>query len=96
MTFRVDDLLVTVLPEYMVESAGCPECSKCTDRTGTQSPCDPDKPNSENCPPCDPGHPLTVGVCTQSQERPGKAQAETWREEQFATLARDLELALSR
>ena len=41
MTFRVDDLLVAVLPAEMAADKGCPKCSKCTNRTATGSPCQP-------------------------------------------------------
>jgi len=85
VTFRVDDLLVAVLPESMAKEKGCPKCSRCTNRTATVSPCDPNDPNSANCPPC-----VTTEQCST------KKKAQTWRDEQFALLSRELEEALTR
>jgi hypothetical protein len=83
VTFRVDDLLVSVLPEHMVAEKGCPKCSKCSDRSATPSPCDPNDPNSNNC---------------QCIMTPGdkKRQTKSWRDEQFTILSQELEEVLSR
>lgn len=83
MTFRVDDLLVAVLPAEMTAAKGCPKCSKCTNRTATGSPCQPNDPNTENCP------------CLTSQDKT-RQKAQAWRDEQFALLSTELEEALSR
>jgi hypothetical protein len=83
VTFRVDDLLVAVLPAEMAADKGCPKCSKCTNRTATGSPCQPNDPNTQNCP------------CLTSQDKTRK-KAQTWRDEQFALLSTELEEALSR
>jgi hypothetical protein len=86
MTFRVDDLLVTLLPERLAADKECPKCSKCSERSATPSPCTPDDPNTHNC------------GCIQSgsqQPKPTK-KSETWRDEQFVLLSQELEEALSR
>jgi hypothetical protein len=86
MTFRVDDLLVTLLPEHLAADKACPKCSKCSERSATPSPCTPDDPHTQNC------------GCIQSgsqQPKPTK-KSETWRDEQFVLLSQALEEALSR
>jgi hypothetical protein len=84
VTFRVDDLLVAVLPETMAgETPGCQQCSQCTDRTATPTPCTPNDPHTQNC---------TVPTSSDCPE----VTKEQWRDEQFAMLSRDLENALSR
>jgi hypothetical protein len=83
VTFRVDDLLVSVLPEHMAADKGCPKCSKCTNRTATPSPCDPTDPNSNNC------------QCIATQQDKTR-RAQSWRDEQFSLLSQELEEALSR
>jgi hypothetical protein len=83
VTFRVDDLLVAVMPEGLSKDKGCPKCSKCTKPTAVPSPCQPDDPNTQNCPPC-------IG-----SDR-GTRKAQTWRDEQFALLSEELEEVLSR
>jgi hypothetical protein len=84
VTFRVDDLLVAVLPEHLAADKGCPKCSKCTNRTATGSPCQPGDPDTQNCP------------CLTSQQDKTRKKAQTWRDEQFALLSTELEEALSR
>ena len=41
MTFRVEDLTVTLLPERLdaADAANCTKCTKCTGRTGGPSDC---------------------------------------------------------
>jgi hypothetical protein len=85
VTFRVDDLLVSVLPEHMAADKGCPKCSKCTNRTATPSPCDPNDPNSNNCATC-------IGASENDKTR----RSQSWRDEQFELLSQELEEVLSR
>lgn len=87
MTFRVDDLLVTLLPEHLAADKGkeCPKCSKCSDRTATPSPCTPNDPNTQNC-----------GCLQSGSQKQKTTKSEAWRDEQFALLSRELEEALSR
>ncbi len=84
MTFRVDDLLVSVLPEHMAADKGCPKCSKCTNRTATPSPCDPNDPNSNNC------------ECIAASQSDKTRKVRSWRDEQFSLLSQELEEVLSR
>jgi hypothetical protein len=51
MTFRVEDLTVTLLPErYDIEDAACTKCTKCTARTGDPTSCsDPSEAGCECC-----------------------------------------------
>jgi hypothetical protein len=86
VTFRVDDLLVAVLPEQMEmeKDKGCPQCSKCTNRTATPTPCGDRDPNTENC------------LCiAPPSEQPAK-KTQSWRDEQFDLLSRELDEALTR
>ena len=53
MTFRVEDLTVTLLPErYEIEdAAACTKCTKCTARTGDPSACS--NPSEQGCVCCE-------------------------------------------
>jgi hypothetical protein len=53
MTFRVEDLTVTLLPErYEIEdAAACTKCTKCTARTGDPSQCS--NPSEQGCECCE-------------------------------------------
>ena len=52
MTFRVEDLTVTLLPErYEIEDAkACTKCTRCTARTGDPSECS--NPSDQGCVCC--------------------------------------------
>jgi hypothetical protein len=56
MTFRVEDLTVSLLPEQMeIDGADCTECSKCTKctaRTGSPTDCSCPSENECACPIC--------------------------------------------
>jgi hypothetical protein len=52
MTFRVEDLTVTLLPERfeIEDAAACTKCTKCTARTGDPTACsDPSEQGCECC-----------------------------------------------
>ena len=65
MTFRVEDLTVTLLPErYEIEDAkACTKCTKCTARTGDPSQCS--NPSDADCGPC----------CEKSSQAPTKTKS---------------------
>jgi hypothetical protein len=58
MTFRVEDLTISLLPEgYEIENAKeCTKCTKCTARTGEPTECsDPSEQGCECCQRNSPG-----------------------------------------
>ena len=98
MTFRIDDLLVSVLPSA-IEAAEQPtkqdpNCTQCTCQTAPPTPC------------CDaatsPCH-MCEQTCEDNTDcddtgttgNPAKTKNE-WRSQQFDLLSRELEVALSR
>lgn len=80
MTFRIDDLLVAVLPETEAKGKPCGNCTHCTKPTGDPTGCT--TPNTQGRGGC---------CCDDSgQQRPRKAQ----RDEEFALVAAQLEEVL--
>jgi len=80
MTFRIDDLLVPVLPRSKADEEEDPQTAV------TNTVC----ADSQSCAygPCD-------TPCEGSYDEP-KKEGQAWRQEQFASLARELEDALAR
>jgi hypothetical protein len=84
MTFRVEDLTVSLLPEpYEVEGmADCTKCTKCTAKTGDLTCCA--APTDNNC---------TPSVCVETGE--DKPKRKTMREDDLAVLSAQLDEALA-
>jgi hypothetical protein len=81
MTFRIDDLLVAVLPEPEAKGPACGNCTHCTKPTGDPTGCT--TPNTEG-----------RGGCCCDDSGQAKKPKKARREEEFAVVAAQLEEVL--
>lgn len=96
MTFRMDELMVAVLPsgDPYAEAADCTPCTKCTARTAPPSPCPITDPlTGGGCIVC-------AETCTNDSNCDNTVQTEiatkSWREQQYSLLSSQLEAAMVR
>jgi hypothetical protein len=94
MTFRMEDLLVAVLPnDVHAEKGDCTQCTRCTEKTAPPSPCASTDPETQGGCQCDVTCERATDCDDSSSAEPTK---KSWRDEQFAGLSQQLTIALSR